>query len=226
MELFKKTVLFASLFALLHYILRLSKEKDLLMIYGKGDFINDNISNDKKSFSHFIPFESRILMTQYNASSVTNDANNFTIDYDYQNSYYFLNNISSYQYYGLWNNSIPTRNFHYNSGNLIVSITKNNTSIRNFIENIENYEVLYISILFYDGFYIDHWMNFSFNIHLEENFSAQFKELRESITIENEVTISKVVGEFNDQINFTSNKQIIQLAKIQKSHFNLSENLK
>lgn len=219
MELFNKCVIFSVLFVVMHIILRHTKKKDLLKEFEEEDTIDKLKSQHFNSLYDLINNQKRKIMSQNDTFFTLNDTNITIVDYGYQNSYYFLNNITSYQYYGSWNNSIPTRNFQYNSGNLVVSISKNNTSIRNFIENIENYEVLYISILFYDGFYIDHWMNFSFNIHFAKNFSQKIRKLSDSITLENEITISKIVGEFNDQINFTSNLQFTQPAKILKFHF-------
>jgi hypothetical protein len=181
-----------------------NEEENLVNFFSTGTLIKSISSNIKKYTPNLNNINRKQNMIQSQDNDVYNDSDKSVIDYGYQNSYYFLNNITSYKYYGVWNNSIPIENFLYNSsGKLVVTITKNNSSIRNFIENIENYEVLSVTVLLYDGYYVDHWMKLVFNIHLEKNFSQQINKHTESIKIDNEVTLYKVVGEFNDILNVT-----------------------
>jgi len=206
MDLFKKCILFTVCFTLIHILVKTTNEEEnLVNFFSTGKLIKSISSNLKKNMPSLNSINRKKLMNRNISSETFNDSDKLLHDYGYQNSFYFLNNITSYQYNGVWNNSIPTENFLYNSsGNLYVTITKNNSSIRNFIENIENYEVLYVTMLIYDGYYVDHWMKLVFNIHLPKNFSQEIVNISQNFTIENEeIYIYKYVGEFNDQLNFT-----------------------
>jgi len=203
MDLFKKCIIFTVFFTLIHILVKTTNEEEnLVNFFSTGKLIKSISSNLKKNIPSLNNINRKKISTQ--ANDQINDSDKSIIDYELQNSYYFLNNITSYQYYGIWNNSIPIENFMYNSsGKLLVSITKNNSSIRNFIENIENYEVLSVTVLLYDGYYIDHWVKLVFNIHLGKNFSQEINKHSQYIKIENEVTVYKVVGEYNDVLNLT-----------------------
>ena len=50
-------------------------------------------------------------------------------------------------------------------------------------------------------------MNFTFNLHLKKDFS---KEVNTSdvIKIESEITLSRIIGEFNDHLNYSSKDYI------------------
>ena len=150
MEWINKMILFILLFSILQLIVNFLNNNKII----ENDGILNNLRSyfESNSFYHLKSNKIKRYLDKNDNNITSNPKNNLTIvDYGYQNSYYFLNNISSYQYQGIWNNSIPTNFFQYNTGKLIVSITKNNTSIRNFIENIEKNEVLYFSILIFDG---------------------------------------------------------------------------
>ena len=206
MELLNKIIIFIFFFSILQLIVNfLNKE----ILIGKDGYLYSLYSYfASNSFYHLKSNTNNRYLFENDSYNTLNQTNNNTIvDYGYQNTYYFLNNITSYQYHGTWNNSIPTKFFEYNTGKLIVSISKNNTSVRNFIENIEKYEVLYFTILLFDGQYIDHWMNFTFNLHLKKDFSKDLNS-SEVLKIENEITLSRIIGEFNAQLNFSSNDLI------------------
>jgi hypothetical protein len=204
MELLSKIILFILIFSILQLLVNFISE-EFLSVFGKNGFfpaIQSFVGTN--TFHHLNTHGKKRKMAQAETDKQRIISDRPYVDLGLQNSYYFLNNITSYQYQGIWNNSIPTKNFQSNSGKMLVSITKNNTSIRNFIENIESYEVLYLSILMYDGSYIDHWMNFTFNIHLNKDFSKGVNSGDITI-VDSEITLSRVIGEFNDQMNFTSN---------------------
>jgi hypothetical protein len=205
MDLFKKCIIFTVFFTLIHILVKTTNEEEnLVNFFSTGKLIKSISSNIKKNIPSLNNINRKKASIQTQANDLINDSDKSIVDYEYQNSYYFLNNITSYQYYGIWNNSIPIKNFMYNSsGKLVVSITKNNSSIRNFIENIENYEVLSVTVLLYDGYYIDHWMKLVYNIHLDKNFSQGINQHSHNIKIDNEVTLYKVVGEYNDVLNIT-----------------------
>ncbi len=205
MDLFKKCIIFTVFFTLIHILVKTTNEEEnLVNFFSTGKLIKSISSNIKKNIPSLNNINRKKASIQTQANDLINDSDKSIVDYEYQNSYYFLNNITSYQYYGIWNNSIPIEKFMYNSsGKLVVSITKNNSSIRNFIENIENYEVLSVTVLLYDGYYIDHWMKLVYNIHLDKNFSQGINQHSHNIKIDNEVTLYKVVGEYNDVLNIT-----------------------
>ena len=203
MELFNKTILTMLFLSILQLLTNFISE-DLFSVFGKEGFLEKiRYYVGSNYFHHFQDYDNKRNLNTFDYFSNTSEIFDQNVtDYGYQNSYYFLNNITSYQYIGTWK-SLLLSDFKEKTGQLLVSISKNNSSIRNFVENIENYEVLYLSILLYDGDYIDHWMNFTFNIHLAKNFSQNVNSTEE-ITIENAISLTRIMGEFNDQINFTS----------------------
>lgn len=207
MELLNKIILFILIFSILQLLANFIS-LDVKMRVGKNSFL-DNFQSiiGSNMFHHFENNSPRRRLNEEHLNLQQNSSN-LSPDYGFHNSYYFISNVTAYQYQGTWTNAIPTRRFQSNSGNMLVSMSKLSTVVR-FIENIENSEVLYVSILIYDGSYIDNWMNFTFNLHLGKGFSKDVYS-KKVLSINNPfTTVSKVIGQFNDQLNFTSNNLFI-----------------
>lgn len=113
-----------------------------------------------------------------NSSSVDGE---FNINDDKRDLYrpgevfYFLNNITQYEYSGKWKGSNPNNMFDQGEGAMNMEIRKNSSQkVFNLIPNIEYFRILEFTFSAKDGDYRDNWMIFNFTMKFPKNFYKNF----------------------------------------------------
>ena len=107
-------------------------------------------------------------------------------DYKLGEVYYFMNNITLYDYSGRWKGSNPNDMFEKKEGGMMMEIRKNQShKVFNLISNIEYFRILEFTYSVKDGDYRDNWMIFNFTMKFPKNFSKNFIHNEDNINLYN-----------------------------------------
>lgn len=89
--------------------------------------------------------------------------------------YYFMNNITQYEYSGKWKGCNPNNMFEQSEGAMSMEIRKNQSQqVFNVIPNIEFFRILEFTFNAKDGDYRDNWMVFNFTLKFPKDFHKNF----------------------------------------------------
>jgi len=114
-----------------------------------------------------------ILITNINKTD--ENSNNEIVNFIPGEVYYFMNNITQYEYSGRWKGSNPNNMFEQSEGAMNMEIKKNQSQeVFNLIPNIEYFRTLYFTFNAKDGDYRDNWMIFNFTLKFPKNFYKNF----------------------------------------------------
>ena len=144
------------------------------------------ITNPKKDF-FFKNYNRRLFQQNSNKNT-----ENFT-EFNYNEDYMFLTNISFYNYFGAWSDLSIKENIFSNSfGDVQISFYQ--SLQKNFITNIENSSDIYIFIELTDGKFRDAIIRLNFTINFPKNFN---KILSDSIANNKPINLNTVIKTMN-----------------------------
>ena len=96
-------------------------------------------------------------------------------DFNLGEVYYFMNNITQYEYSGRWKGCNPNNMFEQSQGAMSMQIRKNQSQqVFNVIPNIEFFRFLEFTFNAKDGDYRDNWMVFNFTMKFPKDFHKNF----------------------------------------------------
>jgi hypothetical protein len=160
-------------------------------------FISSPNYSSNKIYSSNIEIDNKNNQTNSNKEPTLN---NDLINFNPGEIYFFLNNITQYEYSGKWNGSNPNNMFEKSEGLMNIEIRKNQSShVFNLLPNIEFYRILEFTFNAKDGDYRDNWMVFNFTLKFPKNFSDNIiNNLNSSMNIDKEINKK---GESNNSNN-------------------------
>ena len=152
-----------------------------------------NFKTNYKKESFFLKHSNKNYrrLFQQNLNS-NNNTNNIT-EFNYNEDYMFLTNISFYNYFGTWSNLNIKENIFSNSfGDVQISFYQ--SLQKNFITNIENSSDIYIFIELTDGKYRDSIIRLNFTINFPNNFN---KVIKDSIANNKSINLNTIIKAMN-----------------------------
>lgn len=130
-------------------------------------------------------------LIQQNSNS-NNNIKNIT-EFNYNEDYMFLTNISFYNYFGAWSNLNIKENIFTNSfGDVQISFYQ--SLQKNYITNIENSSDIYIFIELTDGKFRDSIIRLNFTINFPNNFN---KIINDSIANNKPINLNTIIKAMN-----------------------------
>ena len=163
-------------------LLTITKTTTLIKNHKKDSFfLKQTHKNKNNNFRH-------LFKQEY----LNNNINNFT-EFNYNEDYMFLTNISFYNYFGKWSDLIIKENiFDNNFGEVQISFYQ--SLQKNYLTNIENSSDIYIFIELTDGKYRDSIIRLNFTINFPNNFN---KIISDSITNNKTINLNTVIKTMN-----------------------------
>jgi hypothetical protein len=154
------------------------------------------IPNHKKSSSSFFPKKinnNNNNKNYFHRNLFENSSKSPTTEFNYNEDYMFLTNISFYNYFGKWWNLQIKDNFFSNSeGESQIAFYQ--TFDKNYITNIENSSEILLLIELIDGKFRDSIIRLNFTINFPNDFN---KILKDSIKNNKSITLNSTIKNMN-----------------------------
>ena len=154
------------------------------------------IPNHKKSSSSFFPKKinnNNNNKNYFHRNLFENSSKSPKTEFNYNEDYMFLTNISFYNYFGKWWNLQIKDNFFSNSeGESQIAFYQ--TFDKNYITNIENSSEILLLIELIDGKFRDSIIRLNFTINFPNDFN---KILKDSIKNNKSITLNSTIKNMN-----------------------------
>jgi len=180
--------------------------------------INDNnyVEKSNNDFSRADSNKINQTITETNNNSEKNQSIN-KAELNPGEVYYFMNNITQYEYSGRWKGCNPNNMFEQAEGGMSMEIRKNQSQqVYNVIPNIQYFRILELTFNAKDGDYRDNWMVFNFTLKFPRDFNKNFMSQKEEINSENNSTAAananvSANGNYTKNIKQNANRNSIIL---------------
>lgn len=171
-----------------------TNNNDIKYASQRFDSKNQTLNNSKNSN----------LTNNNTFSNATNASEKITetekIDFKLGEVYYFMNNITQYEYSGRWKGCNPNNMFEQSEGEMSMQIRKNQShQVFNVIPNIEFFRILEFTFNAKDGDYRDNWMVFNFTMKFPKNFHKNFITKDQQIKENNRTNETFNIRHLNDE---------------------------